>query len=764
MSIRSWARKLAAFATIGFIGSQLVSSSISAQEAGGEAAARGRVVSPHFRVDASVDKLEMVHRTSRILTMDYRVPRMLVNNTEIIKVTPLSPNQIQVSALKPGVTQLNIWDEDDKVMSIDVIVYGDARELENILRVQFPDASIRVSPLASGVVVSGFVPEADMMAKIVETARDYYPKVINNLTVGGCQKILLHTKVMEISRTKLRKLGFDWAAFGSGGDYVVQSASGLISAFSATPGGVSTATGSGGATVQFGIVNGGSQFFGFLEALRQNNLAKVLAEPTLVTLHGRPATFNSGGEFPILVPQSLGTVSIQYRQYGTRVDFVPIVLGKQAVRLEVRPQVTEIDRSTAVNINNIAVPGLRTRMVETGVEMKAGQTLALAGLLSEREEIENKGLPFLADLPYIGVPFRRTQTLTNEIELLITVTPEFAEAIDPEELPPCGPGQFSTAPEIGDQFFRGYTEVPSCRDCQTIQMDGGRNAYRDEAPLTQAAHVAPAPGKPSQAAVARKAPAYGPAPATHADPAYGPATNGPSPAARTAANPNSESQSTRRTGDRSSSAKTPGVKPLPAIEPTKDTYPTTKAAHVPAELTPKAASRFAAPAQSDTPSPTGLNPTSVNKASESPASPTPASLPSTSLPSASKPAISATPAEMRRNEQIFMRPVQAPEATPASPPRLSKPVGDNPSQFPENSLRSPSDSSIRQEATVRPASMSKKTSSAKGRLTPAFPSSKNQNTPASPLPSTGTRTGERGANTTTSTENTPTQEEEASLR
>jgi pilus assembly protein CpaC len=465
---------------------------ISAQDSRLPASTTSRASSPNFRVDESVERLEMIVRTSRILSMDFKVPRMLVNNTEIVKVTPLSPNQIQISALKPGVTQLNVWNEDDRVISIDVVVYGDARELENMLKVQFPEASLRVQPLAASVMISGFVPEAEMMSRIIETANDYYPKVINNMSVGGCQKILLHTRVMEVSRTKLSKLGFDWSAIGSGGDYAVQTASGLISAFGFTPGGVSTVAGSGGATLQFGLINGNSQFFGFIEALRQNNLVRVLAEPTLVTIHGRPATFNSGGEFPILVPQSLGTVSIQYRQYGTRVDFVPIVLGRQTVRLEVRPQVTEIDRSTAVNINNIAVPGLKTRMVETGVEMRVGQTLALAGLLSEREETENKGLPFVSELPWVGAPFRRTQTVKNEVELLITVTPEFADAMDAEEAPPCGPGQFSTAPCIPDQFFRGYMEVPRCDDCEGISGDSRAMSSMGPAPREAAPHAASA--------------------------------------------------------------------------------------------------------------------------------------------------------------------------------------------------------------------------------------------------------------------------------
>ena len=415
----------------------------------------------HFQVNDTTERLEMIVRTSRILTLEYKVPRMLANNPDIIRVVPLSPNQVQVSALKAGVTQLNVWDEKDHVTAIDIVVYGDARELENILKMQFPDANIRVQPLATSVIVSGYVPEVEMITQIMRTAEDYYPKVISLLKVGGAQKVLLHVKVMEVSRTKLRKLGFDWAEFNQSGVYAVQSVSGLIGSFSNTAG---TATGTGGATVNFGVVNGNNSFFGFLEALRQHNMVKVLAEPTLVTLSGRPATFRSGGEFPIIVPQSLGTVSVQYRQFGTQVDFVPIVLGKGMVRLEVRPQVTEIDRSTAVNINNINVPGLRTRMVETGVEMKSGQTLALAGLLQERVEVENKGLPILADMPWIGAAFRRVQENINEVELLITVTPEFAEAMDPEEVPPCGPGQSTMSPNNVELYMRGYMEVPKCDD------------------------------------------------------------------------------------------------------------------------------------------------------------------------------------------------------------------------------------------------------------------------------------------------------------
>src|SRR4029077_7621441 len=154
-----------------------------------------------------------------------------------------------------------------------------------------------------------------------------------------------------------------------------------------------------------GILGSGGSFYGFLEALRQNNLARLMAEPTLVSLDGRPAQFNVGGQGPIPVQQALGVTTVQYRQFGTQIDFVPIVLGNGMIRLEVRPDITEIDPSLRDTVPG--VPGFRQRTADTAVELKAGQTLAIAGLVFTREDAVNRGIPWLADLPWIGIPFRR---------------------------------------------------------------------------------------------------------------------------------------------------------------------------------------------------------------------------------------------------------------------------------------------------------------------------------------------------------------------
>lgn len=414
-----------------------------------------------YKVQSPNERLEMTVKTSRILTMDQKIPQAQVNNPDILELTPLSPNQIQVSAKAIGVTQINLWGEDQKVFTVDVIVFGDARELEMLLRSTYPSAALKVVPVSNSVMISGFVDKPEHVDRIIRIAEEYYPKVINNMTVGGVQQVMLHVKVMEVSRTKLRRLGFDWGKI-TGSSTVVSGPSGLMSDISTG----STVTGvyrSGApSTFAFNIVDGSSSFYGVLDALRQDNLLKIMSEPTLVTVSGRPASFNSGGQIPIPVPQSLGTLSIEWKDYGTKIDFVPIVLGNGRIRLEVRPEVSELDASQSQIINGSVVPGIKTRNADTGVEMQAGQTLAIAGLVQTRIEALNVGLPWVSELPYIGAAFRKVQETENDVELLILVTPDWAEAMDACEVPQCGPGQQTTNPSDWELFMKGYLEVPKC--------------------------------------------------------------------------------------------------------------------------------------------------------------------------------------------------------------------------------------------------------------------------------------------------------------
>jgi pilus assembly protein CpaC len=426
----------------------------SAQEANTDSVVR--------KISSLSEKLELTTNSSRILTLDKNIPRVQVNNPELLAVTPLSATQVQISAKKAGVTQVNLWDDAGGIHTVDVQIYGDARELSAALQTQFPHSSIRVYRYSESLVLTGFVDRPDHVGPIMRLAEDYAPKVINNINVGGVQQILLKVKVMEMSRTKLRRLATDFSVLGSNGSFFSTGVSGLLTNTSNGIGGIQSVADTTGKAAEFGIVHNGNAFFGFIDWLQQNQIAKILAEPNIVAVSGRPAQFNVGGEIPIVVPQSLGTASIEYKPFGTQVDFLPIVLGNGNIRLEVRPRISEIDDTRSVVIQNFTVPALTVRQVDTAVEMKAGQTFALAGLVQERTETLKRGLPYISDLPVVGVPFRKMEDEVNEIELLIMVTPEFVDPIDGCQLPCEGPGMFTTSPTDRGLYCGGQMEVPTC--------------------------------------------------------------------------------------------------------------------------------------------------------------------------------------------------------------------------------------------------------------------------------------------------------------
>jgi len=433
---------------------------------GNYAAAQQSVIK---NITSSTERLELTVNSSRILTLEKRIPRMVVNNPELVTVTALSANQIQLAARKPGVTQVNLWDEDGNVFTVDVTIYGDVRELQLALKRLFPASSVKVIRLTNSLVMEGFVERPESVSPIIRLAEDYAPKIINNITVGGVQQVMLKVKVMEVSRTKLRRLGVDWQQF-SGSNVVASNIAGVV--------GLNPSSAFGqNETFRFGVVNGGNSFFAFVDALQQNNVAKILADPTITTVSGRPAEFLVGGELPILVPSGLGQTTIEYKPFGTQINFLPIVLGNGNIRLEIRAEVSETDDTRSINLNGFTVPGIKTSFVDTGVEMKSGQTLALAGLIQTRVDAIERGLPFVSDIPYIGAAFRSVEEEVNEIELLIMVTPEFADGMDPHEVPPCGPGMESVSPTNRQLYFGGHLEVPTCGVCAPGNC-GGQNGCR----------------------------------------------------------------------------------------------------------------------------------------------------------------------------------------------------------------------------------------------------------------------------------------------
>ncbi len=405
-----------------------------------------------------VEQMQMLVKSSSILTLEAKIPRFQVHNEEVLGATPISQNQLQIFAKTPGTTQINLWDTDEKQYTVDITVIADAREIEGILSAQLPLATLKVMPVNASAIVSGYVTSVDDVDRAIAIVEQYYPTVVNNIRVVGVQQVLLHTRIMEISRTKLRDLGIDW-------DW-----SDTTKSLTSYPGAISG--------IDVTNVYQGEEFNAFIAALRQQELVKYLAEPTVVATHGRPARFTVGGRVPYIIPSGNNQVTVAYEEYGTSVDFLPFVVGPGRIRLEVRPEVKEPDESRSLVLDNINVTAFSQRYVETAVELQAGQTFAIAGLLQSRTESTTRATPWIGEMPFFGTFFRRVTERRNDVELLITVTPELVDAMDPHQVPRGGPGLNSMSPNDHDLFMNGHIEVPNLLGGDGCSMEGapGRGA------------------------------------------------------------------------------------------------------------------------------------------------------------------------------------------------------------------------------------------------------------------------------------------------
>ncbi len=431
-----------------------------AQDGSNTRAAAVPSMTTQYEVTDAVESIKLIAGSSQRLKFGYMIPELLVENPEIIAANAVSQNEITITGLKPGISTVTVSDPNKNLQTITVEVTIDVRTLNLQLADSFQDSKIKVSPLKTGVMLSGYVARADQLQNILLVAQDYFPdtKIVNNLQVNGSQNIAIKVKVYEVSRTKLRQLGVDWSFFGDDVN-VVSSVADLILDNSAAG---STSQNS---NFSFGVLNNGRRFNAFIQALEQNNLAKLLDQPILVAQNGRPAEFLSGGEFPIAIPQGLGNTTIEFKPFGTKLDIVPFLHGQGLMTLQVRAEVSEVANDLGSDLD---VPGFRVRRVNTGVKMKAGHTLALAGDYRERVDSEVTGIPGLMDSPVIGPMFRRVREERNETELLFLITPRFISDVEPNRVPRLGPGQLTGPPSDRELYINGHIEVPKCdQGCPT---------------------------------------------------------------------------------------------------------------------------------------------------------------------------------------------------------------------------------------------------------------------------------------------------------
>lgn len=464
---------------------------------------RAESASPHeplFRVSALRSELRIVERFAKTVELEKRIVRVDGFDPDVIDVTALTPHQIRVQAVAPGVTTMVLVDENGQMYSVDVFITGDVRHLQAYISHFFPDSSVEAVEVRESVVLRGWVTQPEHITQLVELAEQFYPRVINQMHVGGVQQVLLKVKVYEVQRSKIRKLGFNFLHMTSD-SYTVSTPGQLVAVSSLTfrPPDIDF-TNLADPTISFGISTANSLFQGFVEALKEEGLLKIMAEPALVATNGRPATMLNGGEFPILVPQSLGTTTIEWREFGVRMEAVAIILGNGRVRLEIAPEVSERDFTNSVQVGGSIVPGLTVRRANTQVEMNFGQTLVIAGLIANRDTANYSKIPLLGDIPWISTAFSRKRYDQVETEVVIMVTPELVAPLEASQVPPGGPGQFTDAPTFRE-MFHGHIEIPSygnpCENCYEWIGPGAYGSDPDSAqpaPAVEEPAIPPAPG------------------------------------------------------------------------------------------------------------------------------------------------------------------------------------------------------------------------------------------------------------------------------
>ena len=451
--------------------------------------------------------VEVPEKSSKILQFKAKVQRVDGFDPEIIAVTALSSNLIRVHALTQGITSLSVTDEAGQVSTVEIYVTGDARLLQAVLKRTFPETAVIVTKVGTeSVLLRGWVTEPQQIQQIVDIARLYHANVLNQMKLGGPQEVQLRVKVMEVQRSKIRQFGLNFTIAGQNAGFASTPGEiGTLSALTVPFGGPVVPDLSGAsyrnATLALGIAGANQTFQGLLDALRKEGLLKIQAETTLVTRSGEPARLINGGEFPIPVPQSLGTVTIQWKEFGVSLESLPVVVSPTRLKQTIVAQVSERDLSTAVALNGTTVPGLTKRTVETQAEMNFGETLVIGGLIYMRDTSETNKVPFLGELPLIGAAFRRVRSEQAETELLVMITPEYTSGMPTDMVNPNGPGMNTTTPTDRELFGQGLIEVPNYGEgpqyCPTPEMGGEMMPSPTPMPYASPDEVLPPPAPPA---------------------------------------------------------------------------------------------------------------------------------------------------------------------------------------------------------------------------------------------------------------------------
>ena len=432
------------------------------------------IASTSLGVAAENASLEVPLNKSKLIPIKQAVSRVSVGQPDVADILITNPRQLYILGKSLGTTNVVLWDENDNSFaSFEVNVTHDLRTLKAKLHELFPDESPELMSSQEHLVVGGEVSGLAKMDAILRVAESFAPgakgeedgKVLNLMQVGGVQQVMLEVKVAELSRNVLKRLGVNLASFRAGS---AEARFGIVNGGATFPDAVNvegnripifgpldgTADPVGPAVDEFAPVEpsilGPGLFLSFLDptfflqtvidAAKDNGLAQVLAEPTLVTLTGQEAEFLSGGEFPIPVSDGFRGVTVDFKEFGIGLKFLPVVLDSGRINLKVNVKVSELTTTNTVLVNvpetesAFVIPALTARSAQSTVELNDGEALSIAGLISDNMRDAVTKFPGLGDIPVLGQLFRSQQFQQDQTELVIFVTARLAQPTTPDQI------------------------------------------------------------------------------------------------------------------------------------------------------------------------------------------------------------------------------------------------------------------------------------------------------------------------------------------
>jgi pilus assembly protein CpaC len=411
-------------------------------------------------INGNVIQLQVTLDKAETIATDREFSDVLVGNAQMADVVALTSRTLYVLGKKVGSTSITLLSPDKRVMGVvNVEVTFDLEGLRRRLRENIPGSGISVSSVGNKILLSGTVRDSVSLSKALAIAEQTAPQAVTNaLSVRGSQQVLLEVRFIEADRESSRELGVGWDVFGNR----IAAISGVTGV--AAMGGVTTpVVGLASNNVPFGaaiarLLDGGTKADVIVQALEKRGLARRLAEPNLVALSGDTASFLAGGEFPFPVAAENNRITVEFKKFGVGLAFTPTVLDDGLINVKIEPEVSELDPTTTIRVENVEVPSLIIRRAQTTIELRDGQSFAVAGLLSANNFKNQKQLPWIGEVPVLGTLFRSAAFQKKETDLVIIVTPHLVKPVRPgEKLATPLDGRVSSNDR--EFFLRGQQEV-----------------------------------------------------------------------------------------------------------------------------------------------------------------------------------------------------------------------------------------------------------------------------------------------------------------